>query len=95
MNSLLIFSMKVEILHLSRRSMCASAFFKERLILLIKCELYRFLLKIPFTQIHSKNVFSFKNNLTTSLLIKFRGVLNFAFFTIVKKSREIRTVNVN
>jgi len=33
MNSLLIFSMKVEILHLSRRSMCAWAFFffKERL----------------------------------------------------------------
>ena len=31
MNSLLIFSMKVEILHLSRRSMCAWAFFKGRL----------------------------------------------------------------
>ena len=32
-------------------------FFKNVSILLIKRELYRFILKIPFMQTHSKNVF--------------------------------------
>ena len=52
------FLVKVEILHLSRRSIGAwEFFFKNVLILLIKRELYRFILKIPFMQTHSKNVF--------------------------------------